>query len=347
VHDVCVLALDGVVAFDLAVPVEVFTRATDRDGERAYRVRICAAGRAARSGLFTLRTEHDLSALADAGTIIVPGTDDVSQPTPPAVLAALRAAALSSVRIASVCSGAFVLAEAGLLDGLRATTHWLAAPLLAARYPGIRVDPDVLYVDEGRILTSAGAAAGLDLCLHLVRRDLGADAAGHAARLCVMPLERAGGQAQFIEHATPGAGGGSLEAALEWTRRHLHEPLRVVDLARRVGMSERTFNRRFREQVGTTPARWLARERVLRAQRLLESSDLPVEQVADRVGFGSAVTLRQRFGAVVGTSPQAWRQAFRAATTPRLETDDRVRSGVAEVAPNAGEYGGRVRTYDS
>jgi AraC-like DNA-binding protein len=213
-------------------------------------------------------------------------------------------------------------------------------PLLAARYPGIRVDPDVLYVDEGRILTSAGAAAGLDLCLHLVRRDLGADAAGHAARLCVMPLERAGGQAQFIEHATPGAGGGSLEAALEWTRRHLHEPLRVVDLARRVGMSERTFNRRFREQVGTTPARWLARERVLRAQRLLESSDLPVEQVADRVGFGSAVTLRQRFGAVVGTSPQAWRQAFRAATTPRLETDDRVRSGVAEVAPNAGEYGG-------
>jgi transcriptional regulator GlxA family with amidase domain len=212
--------------------------------------------------------------------------------------------------VASICTGAFVLAATGVLDGLRATTHWASAAELARRHPRIEVDPDVLYVDNGRLLSSAGAAAGLDLCLYLVRRDLGAAAAAAVARAAVMPLERAGGQAQFIVHAPPAPAAPSIAALLEWLERHLRQPLSLAAIARRAGMSTRTLSRQFHAQVGATPAAWIVHARVRRAQTLLETTDLPVERVAAEVGFGSATVLRAHFGRLVGTSPQIYRRSF-------------------------------------
>jgi transcriptional regulator GlxA family with amidase domain len=227
------------------------------------------------------------------------------------VLAALREAAAAGTRIVSICVGAFVLAEAGLLDGLRATTHWIAAELLARIYPSVEVQPDVLYVDNGQILTSAGAAAGLDLCLHLIRRDYGSAVAADAARLSVMPLEREGGQAQFIVHEHPPVPQGStLEPLLQWIEDNLSHEVTLGTMASRSGMSERTFSRRFREQTGSTPLQWLLRARVRRAQYLLENSDHTVERIAQQAGFGSPTAFRERFRRVVGTSPQAYRSAF-------------------------------------
>jgi transcriptional regulator GlxA family with amidase domain len=231
------------------------------------------------------------------------------------VLAALREAAAAGTRIVSICVGAFVLAEAGLLDGLRATTHWVAADLLARTYPLVEVEPDVLYVDNGQILTSAGAAAGLDLCLHLIRRDYGSAVAADAARLSVMPLEREGGQAQFIVHQHPPVPQGStLEPLLHWIEDNLSHEVTLGALATRSGMSERTFSRRFREQTGSTPLQWLLRARVRRAQYLLENSDHTVERIAQQAGFGSPTAFRERFRRVVGTSPQAYRSAFHGRT---------------------------------
>ncbi|ADP81683.1 GlxA family transcriptional regulator [Pseudofrankia inefficax] len=322
---VAVLAVDGVVPFDLAVPVEVFGRARLADGSAAYRVVVCAArpGADVDAGTFTLRARHGLDVLAAADTVVVPGTGDVGAPVDPAVLDALRAAAAGAdgrggARVASICSGAFILAAAGLLDGQRATTHWLGAAQLAARYPTVDVDPDVLFVDNGgRVLTSAGAAAGLDLCLHLVRADFGSAVAADAARLSVMPLERAGGQAQFITHQPPAPDGVSLEPLLRWLTGHLDEELTLVEMAREAALSTRTLSRRFREQTGTTPAQWLAVARLRRAQQLLESTDHPVEWVAARVGFRSPAAFRDRFRRLVGTSPQAYRRAFRSPEAAR------------------------------
>jgi transcriptional regulator GlxA family with amidase domain len=203
-----------------------------------------------------------------------------------------------------------VLAATGVLDGLRATTHWLGAADLARRHPSIDVDANVLYVDNGRILTSAGAAAGFDLCLHMVRRDLGADIAASVARLAVMPLERAGGQAQFIEHVSPSEATGAMMPLLTWMEQNLAQELPLPVIARRAAMSTRTLSRRFRQEVGATPAAWLAQVRVRRAQRLLETTDLAVERVAAEAGFGSAAVMRERFRSVVGTSPVSYRQAF-------------------------------------
>jgi transcriptional regulator GlxA family with amidase domain len=306
-----VVAFDGVVPFDLAMPCEVFGRARLRDGRPAYEVRVCGVSPEVDAGAFRLRAPAGLRALAGVDTVIVPGVADLGRAPPPALLAALRAAARRGARLASICSGAFVLAAAGLLDGRRATTHWLAAGELERRYPAVRVDANVLYVDEGQILTSAGAAAGLDLCLHLVRRDHGAAVAADAARTSVMPLERAGGQAQFIVHAPTTPEGGSLEPLQRWLEQHLERRLGLDEIARRAAMSTRTLNRRFREQTGMTPLQWLLQARVRRAQQLLETTGQPLEQVAERAGFGSATTLRQRFGRVVGASPQAYRRAFR------------------------------------
>jgi transcriptional regulator GlxA family with amidase domain len=229
----------------------------------------------------------------------------------PRVLRAVRAAAANGARVASICSGAFVLAATGLLDGRRATTHWLAAAELARRYPRIDVDPNVLYVDNGKVLSSAGAAAGLDLCLHMVRGDYGAAVAADAARLSVMPLEREGGQAQFIVHEPPASDGASLEPVQRWMERNLDRELSLGDIAKKAALSVRTLNRRFRDQSGTTPIQWLLKARARRAQHLLETSAQSIEQIATRVGFGSAATFRQRFHRVVGTSPQAYRRAFR------------------------------------
>ncbi|MFF0092424.1 GlxA family transcriptional regulator [Streptomyces canus] len=313
-HSVVILVLDDVVPFDMAAPMQVFDWTRLPDGRPAYRVRLCAESAEVRAdGGFTLRVEHGLDALAEADTVIVPGCSPTAGPPSPRALTALREAAAAGTRIASVCVGAFVLAEAGLLDGLRATTHWVAADDLAQRFPAVEVQPDVLYVDNGQILTSAGAAAALDMCLHMIRRDLGSAVAAHAARMSVMPLEREGGQAQFIVHDHPPVPRGStLEPVLEWVEDNLAHEITLGAMAARSGMSERTFSRRFREQTGSTPLQWLLRARVRRAQYLLENTGHPVERIARQAGFGSPTAFRERFRRVVGTTPQAYRAAFHA-----------------------------------
>jgi transcriptional regulator GlxA family with amidase domain len=312
-HVVAIVAMDGVVPFDLSIPCEVFQRVRLPGGRAGYQVRVCGVTPEVNAGAFTLRTHSGLEELARADTIILPGVADLNSPIPEELLRAVRSAAAKGARVASICSGAFLLAATGLLDGRRATTHWMAADELARRHPEIQVDPDVLYVDEGQFLTSAGAAAGMDLCLHLVRLDHGATVAADAARLAVMPLERDGGQSQFIVHAPPAPDGASLEPLLRWLEERLHEPLRLEDIARRAALSVRTLNRRFREQMGTTPLQWLLRARVRRAQQLLETTGHSVEVIAERVGFGSATAFREHFQRFVTTSPQAYRRAFRSA----------------------------------
>ncbi|WP_033294210.1 GlxA family transcriptional regulator [Amycolatopsis jejuensis] len=309
-HTVAVLALPQVVPFDLATPIEVFSRTRLPDGSAGYRVQICGPAREIDAGAFILQPPYGLAALAEADTVIIPGRA-VADDIPDEVLDALRAAAARGARLASICSGAFVLAATGLLDGLRATTHWAAAPQLAARYPQVDVDPEVLYVDNGALLTSAGAAAGLDLCLYLIRRDYGSAVAADAARLSVMPLEREGGQAQFIVHDLPPVPRGSqMEPLLEWLEENCVKELTLDDVAAYAGMSTRTLNRRFREQTGTTPLQWLLRARIRRAQHLLEATDHPVDRIAGEVGFGSPTSFRERFKRVVGTSPHAYRGSF-------------------------------------
>ena len=305
-HLVAVVAFDGVVLGDLATPGEIFGRTP------FYQVRICSLARRVVSQHVTLEVPWRLSALGRADTVIVPGIDHLDRTVPPAVLRAIRRAVDRGARVASICTGAFVLAEAGLLDGRPAITHWDSLDELARRHPSVQVQPAVLYVDNGNLLTSAGAAAGLDLCLHLVWRDLGAEVAAAVARAAVMPLERAGGQAQFIVHEAPGEDGPAVGPLLAWLEKNLRRELPLAVLARQAGVSTRTLGRRFRERVGTTPARWIARARVRRAQRLLETTDLSVERVAAEVGFGSSTVLRERFGELIGTSPLAYRRTWRA-----------------------------------
>lgn len=308
-HRIAVLALHGLIPFDLAVPCEVFGRVRVSDGAAPYRVRVCGEARTVKAGLFDMRVQWGLRELRDADTILVPGVADLTAPVSDAVVAALQAARERGARIASICSGTFVLAAAGLLDGLRATTHWAAAAELAAAYPAISVDPNVLFVDNGQILSSAGASAGLDLCLHMIRCDLGATVAATAARLSVMPLAREGGQAQFIVHDTP-ASSASLQSLLAWLTQHLHEPLSLCRIADQAAMSSRTLSRHFLAQTGTTPLLWVANARVLRAQQLLETTSLSIERIAADAGFGSATAFRERFGRRVGTSPQQYRRSF-------------------------------------
>lgn len=300
--------MDGVVPFDLSVPIEIFGRARLADGAPAYEVRICGPSPEVDAGPFGMRVPHGLDELARADTVVVPGVADIAAPVRPAVLDALRAA---PGRLVSVCVGAFTLAAAGLLDGRRATTHWAATAELTRRHPAVTVDPNVLYVDDGDVLTSAGAAAGLDLCLHLVRRDHGAAVARRTARLSVAPLERAGGQAQFVAHEPPPPDGSSLEPLLAWLAENLHRPLTLADIAARASMSDRSLSRHFRRQTGTSPLRWVNRHRIRKAQQLLEETDQPVERVGELVGFDSPTSFRERFREVVGVSPQAYRRSFR------------------------------------
>ncbi len=317
-HTVVILALDRVIPFDLATPIEVFGRTRLPDGRPGYRVQVAAPGGPGAevdAGAFTVRARHGLDALDAADTVIVPGVHEPDAPPAPEVLDALRAAAARGTRIASICVGTFTLAAAGLLAGLRATTHWAGAAALAAAYPDVAVDPDVLYVDNGQILTSAGAAAGLDLCLHMIRRDYGSAVAADAARLSVMPLEREGGQAQFIVQPyphRPAPRGSALEPLLAWLEDNLgRADLALADIAARSGTSTRTLIRRFREQTGSTPLQWLHRARVRRAQHLLETTDHPVERIGAQVGFGSPTAFRDRFKRTTGVSPNAYRRAFR------------------------------------
>jgi transcriptional regulator GlxA family with amidase domain len=258
-----------------------------------------------------VRAPWGLDGLKGADTLIVPGTADPAAPLAPAVRDALRAAAADGTRIASICSGTFPLAATGLLDGLRATTHWIAATQLAALHPGVEVDPGVLYVDNGQLLTSAGAAAGPDLCLHMIRRDYGSAVAADAARLSVMPLEREGGQSQFIVHDHPPVPQGSaLEPLLIWLQDNLGRDLTLADIATQAGTSTRTLIRRFREQVGTTPLQWLHRARVRQAQHLLETTQHSVERIGAQVGFGSPTAFRDRFKRTTGVSPHTYRRTF-------------------------------------
>lgn len=314
-HTVVVLALDQVIPFDLSTPIDTFNWARLPDGSQPYRVRVCSpAGKDGEvsAGPFTVRAPYGLEALAEADTIVLPGTGDPTVPLPPGVAEALREAAANGTRIASVCVGAFVFAATGLLNGHRATTHWCAAADLAAMYPEVEVDPNVLYVDNGQFLTSAGAAAAMDMCLHMIRLDYGSAVAAHTARMSVVPLEREGGQAQFIVHAQPPTpAGATMEPLLRWMEENAERDLTLDDVAAHAGMSSRTLNRRFREQTGTTPLQWLHLARVRRAQHLLENTDHAVERIAHQAGFGSPTAFRDRFKRVVGISPQAYRRAFR------------------------------------
>jgi transcriptional regulator GlxA family with amidase domain len=256
--------------------------------------------------------EHGLDLLETVDTVIVPGISGGSDGTPQ-VRAALRAAHARGTRIMSICTGAFVLAAAGLLDGRPATTHWAHAERFRRRYPRVKLDPDVLFVDDGDVLTSAGIAAGIDLCLHVIRRDHGSAAANRAARRCVVPPWRDGGQSQFIERPVPATGDATTGPTRAWALDHLDRPLDLGTLAGHARMSLRTFTRRFREETGMSPGRWLVRQRVELARHLLEGTDLPIDRVAARAGFGTAASLRQHLHAAVGVSPAAYRRTFRTA----------------------------------
>jgi transcriptional regulator GlxA family with amidase domain len=258
---------------------------------------------------FSLRPQSGLEAVEGADTVVVPAYFDVFSPPPAEALEALRAAATRGARMLSVCTGAFALAHAGLLDGRRATTHWSFAAEMAARFPAIEVDADALYVDEGPVMTSAGLSAGIDLCLHVIRADCGAAVGERVARHMVAAPHREGGQAQFIERPTASAGG-SLEGTRHWAAERLHEPLDVAAMARHANVSPRTFARRFREETGTTPLQWLLSRRVQEARRLLEETDLSIDAVAWQAGFGTAASLRDHFRRATATTPTAYRRSF-------------------------------------
>jgi AraC family transcriptional regulator, transcriptional activator FtrA len=303
---VVVVAYDRLATFELGIAVEVFGLRRQGLGVPWYSFEVCAVERGpirARGGV-VIRVTAGLDALRRAGTIVIPGWRN------PDELKALVAAHRRGARILTICTGAFVLAATGLLDGKRATTHWLFAEKLATAYPGVRVESDVLYVDEGSLLTSAGAAAGIDLCLYVVRLDYGAEVANLVARRMVMPPQREGGQAQYVPAVLAPPLPTGLGPLLEWIQRHLAQPLTVGRLAKRAAMSPRTFARRFKEATGTTPHRWIVHQRVLAAQHRLESSSDSIDEVAEAVGLQTAVTLRHHFARKLRTSPTAYRRRF-------------------------------------
>ncbi len=306
---VALAVADGTPLFELAAACEVF--GVDRGlTPRWYDFTICGQDDAEVGGWLRAGIRHGLDALAGADTVIVPSCRDVAEPPPQALVDAVRAAHRGGARVASLCTGAFVLAEAGLLDGRRATTHWAHTTLLHERYPLVCVDANVLYVDEGDVLTSAGKAAGLDLCLHLVRTDHGTAVANALARSLVVPPHRQGGQAQFIPAAVAHGRNSALADLMAWALERLDQPLTVRDLAREAGMSSRNLARHFNVTAGTSPLRWLLTERVRRAQELLETSDLSVEQIASRTGMGTATTLRRHFSYQLGVPPETYRRTF-------------------------------------
>jgi AraC family transcriptional activator FtrA len=315
---VSVLAFDGMAPFELGAVVEIFGLPRPELDVRWYDLRVCSIepGRPMRAvGGFTMTTEHGLDAFAAADTVMVVAVPDVRGVVPAPVVEALRTAHSRGARIVSICSGAFALAAAGLLDGREATTHWRYAGLLQRRFPQIKVNPDVLYVDHGDVLTSAGSAAGLDLCLHLVRADHGARIANMVARRLVVPPHREGGQAQFVEAAVAEpAEDDAIAQAMAWALEHLAEPITVAELARQAQRSERTFIRHFGRQTGTSPLRWVIVQRVMASLPLLEGTAAPIEEISAAVGFESPVTFRHHFSRAMHTSPSAYRRTFRTTT---------------------------------
>lgn len=310
---------DGLTMFEFGIAAEIFGLARPELEVNWYQFSTCSADRAtiATNSGVTLRAKGDLRALGRAGTIVFPGWRDPDEVPPLKLLQAVRRAYARGARVVSICSGVFVLAAAGLLEGKRATTHWRYVDRLRARYPGIQVETNVLYVDEGQVLTSAGSAAGIDLCLHLVRRDYGAEIVNQVARRLVMSPHREGGQAQFVRDIAARDTTPALARLLDWALARLDRPLAVNELARQANMSPRTLARRFREGTGTTPHRWLTHQRLLAAQRRLETTTDSVEEVAHSVGFENGMTLRHHFRREYGTTPTTYRRRFAHAARSR------------------------------
>ena len=313
-HRVVVLLLEPLVGYDAAIPVQLLGEATDADGRPLYDVTMASldGGPVMTTRGYAITPQHDASALRTADTVIVPGTRVAGARTDgtlPAEVAAALAGVRPGTRLVSICTGAFVLAAAGLLDGRPATTHWAYADDLARLHPQVRVDADVLFTDDGDVLTSAGLSAGVDLSLHLIRRDHGSEVANRVARYCVVPPWRDGGQAQYIERHVPAREGQTTADARAWAEDHLDTD--VPAMAARASMSLRTFTRRFREETGQSPGAWLIQQRVRHAQHLLEATDLPVEEVAARAGLGTAASLRAHLRTHAGVSPSAYRRTFR------------------------------------
>lgn len=312
---VAVLLFSGGPIFESSIPLSVFGIDRQDAGVPRYRLLVCSGeeGPLRTTGGLELTAPYGLEAISRAGTVVVPAWRSITSPPPVEALDALRRAHEEGARIVGLCTGAFVLAAAGLLDGRPATTHWMYAPTLAKRYPSVHVDPRELFVDDGDVLTSAGTAAGIDLCLHIVRSDHGTEAAGALARRLVVPPRRSGGQERYLDRSLPEEiGSDPLAEVVAWALEHLHEQFDVETLAARAYMSRRTFDRRFRSLTGSAPLQWLITQRVLQAQRLLETSDYSVDEVAGRCGFRSPVALRGHFRRQLGSSPAAYRAAYRA-----------------------------------
>ncbi|MFB7502227.1 GlxA family transcriptional regulator [Streptomyces broussonetiae] len=319
-HRVVVLALDGLLPFELGIPHRIFGRPKDERGRHLYEVVTCSVrppGPVETDADFTVHVPHGPEALAEADTVIVPASYELGPVFEEGRLTDDLAAALALIRpgtrLASICTGVYVLAAAGCLDGRPATTHWADAERFQRMFPRIKVDADVLFIDDGDVLTSAGVAAGIDLCLHIVRRDFGTAVANDVARRTVVPPHRDGGQAQYIERPVPDPQLATTTAARTWALGRLHEPIQLRDMAGQEAMSVRTFTRRFREEVGISPGQWLTQQRVERARHLLETTDLSVDQVSGAAGFGTAQSMRRHLQQCLGVTPTTYRRTFRTA----------------------------------
>ncbi|MFD4955766.1 GlxA family transcriptional regulator [Streptomyces sp. NPDC058451] len=327
-HRVAVLALDGLLPFELGIPHRIFGRPLDAAGRPLYEVVTCSVRppRPVQTDAdFSIHVPHGPEALATADTVIVPASYELGPVYEKGVLTGELAAALAHIRpgtrLASICTGVYVLAAAGRLDGRRATTHWADADRFQRVFPRVRVDADVLFIDDGDVLTSAGVAAGIDLCLHMVRRDHGTAVANEVARRTVVPPHRDGGQAQYIHRPVPDPQLATTTTARAWALGRLHEPIRLQDMAAREAMSVRTFTRRFREEAGISPGQWLTQQRVERARHLLESTDLSMDQVARDAGFNTAQSMRQHLQTALGVTPTAYRRTFRVNGSARAEAE--------------------------